>query len=162
MDALPENGPTVAARIFVSGTFVIYYENTPTQFLWDPGTVVTLYPVQETYNGRPFARWLRNGEPYTSELSVEITMNDDETWTAEYGAGAVTVSIKPKRARKNGARWRLDGGSWLKHKQVLTSVPVGEHVLEFKDIDGWISPPEEVIAVEDGMFHSFSRQYVRK
>lgn len=64
--------------------------------------------------------------------------------------GSVRVKIKPKGARQDGARWRLDGGAWNKHNKVVTGVAVGNHTVEFKSIDGWQEPGDKQANVTAG------------
>lgn len=64
--------------------------------------------------------------------------------------GSVRVKIKPKAARKDGARWRLDGGAWTKHNRTITGVSVGHHIVEFKPISGWQAPNDKQANVTAG------------
>ncbi|NUM53400.1 MAG: hypothetical protein HUU46_07135 [Candidatus Hydrogenedentes bacterium] len=58
--------------------------------------------------------------------------------------------IKPKKARQAGGQWRVDGDiNWRNHKESQYATP-GEHTVDFKDIDGWITPYAKVVQVEEG------------
>ena len=100
------------------------------------------------YNNRPFARWLVDGNQYTTERDLNITMDEDHSAVAEYGTGLVKVYIKPKQARRAGARWRVDGGPWQKHKTIVDDTLVGDvHTIEFKDVDGFVTPKDKTVGV---------------
>lgn len=149
----PDSGVTIAFNDFDSIT-------TPQGLAYNIHSAAQLTAPEE-HNNRPFARWLVDGEEYTKNRILELTMDDDHDAVAEYGTGLVKVYIKPKAARRSGARWRVDGGPWLKHKQIADDVLVGEgHTIEFKDIDGFKTPKDKTVDVTYNTLSESRGKYV--
>ncbi len=57
--------------------------------IYDDGQAVTV-TAPPSANGEPFQRWLRNGQPFSSDPSVTVTLFQDTALTAEYGQGIQT------------------------------------------------------------------------
>ncbi len=80
---------------------------------------------------------------------VRLVRSDD------YGPhGSLTVSIEPKEAVENGARWRRMGTStWYDSDSQEPYVPTGTHTVEFKYITSLIKPawiqPENITVTID-------------
>jgi hypothetical protein len=79
--------------------------------------------------------------------------------TASYIANSVTVNLAPLEAVEAGGMWRLDDGDWLAGGATASAVVRGEHILEYRGINGWIAPPPEAIFIADGDALTFSRSY---
>ncbi|NUM53401.1 MAG: hypothetical protein HUU46_07140 [Candidatus Hydrogenedentes bacterium] len=62
--------------------------------------------------------------------------------------GRLKVKVKPKKARQQGGQWTVDGGTaWYNHKELVYLDP-GEYTVEFKDINGWVSPNDKNVTIE--------------
>ena len=101
----------------------------------------------ETYNNRPFSRWLLDGKPSDTFHVAYITMDKNHTLEAQYGEGSIVCKLNPKSARKAGARWRVDGGPWLKAGAKVEHLSIGDHILEFKPTTGFKTPKSRAIPV---------------
>lgn len=73
--------------------------------------------------------------------------------------GSVRVKIKPKGARQDGARWRLDGGAWTKSGKSISGVSIGNHTVQFKSISGWQEPGDKQANVTAGNVTSLNGKY---
>jgi len=113
------------------------------------------------HNGRPFSRWLLNGEVLSNFHIAYITMDQDYDLEAQYGSGSITCKIQPKAARKK-ARWRVNGGPWLKRGATVTDLLVGEHFVEWKEVPGFTTPNSRMVPVEDGDTHTIRGRYFPK
>jgi PKD repeat protein len=82
------------------------------------------------------------------------------TYTTE--SGTVSVGLEPQAAIGAGARWRLDGGAWLRGGSALTGVSTGSHTIEFKDAPGWTKPSDQTVTVENGQTATTLGAYVRQ
>lgn len=112
-----------------------------------------------SHNGKPFSRWLLNGEVISTLHVINIMMDDDYTLEAQYGSGAIKCKIQPKAARKKKARWRVDGGEWLKKGVTVEDLLVGDHLLEWKPVPGFVTPNPRVVPVSDGVRHTIRGRY---
>jgi len=65
--------------------------------------------------------------------------------------GSLEVTINPKdTAPPVEAQWRVGTGPWLSSGDKDSSVAVGDHVVSFKNIIGWITPPNELVTITAG------------
>ena len=76
-----------------------------------------------------------------------LAVSSRTTWGEPPGAGTISrgdakatgsliVLIKPKAARQEGARWRVDGGAWQKSDRTVSGLSVGQHTVTYKSIPG--------------------------
>lgn len=100
------------------------------------------------HNGRPFSSWLLDGKYHSDFHIAYITMNKDHTLVAQYGTGSIRVKIQPREARRNKARWRVDGGPWLKKGTIVEGLSIGKHLVEWRPISGFITPNPRNVPVE--------------
>ena len=110
------------------------------------------------HNGKPFARWLLNGEEASKLHVINIMMDQDHDLEAQYGSGDITCTIQPKAARKK-ARWRVDGGAWMKKGKTVTGLLVGKHKIEWKPVPGFKTPNPRNVPIEDGDDHTIRGRY---
>ena len=62
-------------------------------------------------------------------------------------AGSLKVSISPVKAVSEGARWRVDGGSWHKSEATLSGLTTGKHTISFSSVSGWSKPVSKVVTI---------------
>jgi hypothetical protein len=75
-------------------------------------------------------------------------------------SGSLKVIIKPKGARRDGARWRLDGaGTWRRSGKVLDGVSAGDHLVQFRSIDGWNKPGNKQVSIQAGVTTTVTGRY---
>jgi hypothetical protein len=94
------------------------------------------------------------GSSYRSALGV--TFADLQIWN-EYRpmggtsppsqTGSLKVQISPSAAAADGAAWRVAGRNWQANNAIVAGLPVGEHLLEFKDAPYWITPVAQMITI---------------
>ncbi len=67
------------------------------------------------------------------------------------GFGGIEVEILPEEARHPGAQWRRVGTvEWRDSGDAEPGVPAGNHLIEFKEIDGWSKPDLQIVTVVMG------------
>ena len=64
--------------------------------------------------------------------------------------GDIRVTLLPAEAVDAGARWSVDGSDWLDSGVAATKLPVGDHVVTFKDVEGWTTPAAQTVTVQKG------------
>ncbi|MFM1920524.1 MAG: hypothetical protein RLZZ303_2158 [Candidatus Hydrogenedentota bacterium] len=83
-----------------------------------------------------------------------VTVNPDE-FTAVVGAytpqtGSLTVELTPEGAVAAGAQWQVNGGPFRNSGATATGLPVGEHTLSFKNVQGFARPGNQSITIRGG------------
>ncbi|MCC6153524.1 MAG: hypothetical protein IT367_07175 [Candidatus Hydrogenedentes bacterium] len=111
-----------------------------------------------THNGKPFARWMLNGEEASKLHVINIMMDKDYELEAQYGSGSITCKIQPKAARKK-ARWRVDGGPWMKKGTTVSGLLVGKHKIEWLPVPGFQTPNPRNVPIDDGDDHTIRGRY---
>ena len=155
----------------------VTFTNVPGVTVQYPALRLILQPSLAVVSG---ARWsLNGGDWYTSgdvatlsdtnNLDVSIGYRSIDGWTEPaletvrltngitrtlvryyQSNGTVQVYLEPVEARSDGAKWRLDGGTWQDSETIVSNVAPGEHLLDFKAIDGWQEPSLETITLSEG------------
>ena len=74
-------------------------------------------------------------------------------------AGAVKVLVEPTGVRDDGGEWQLDSGQWQASGSVINDVPVGQHVVNFKSVSGWLTPAAQVVTVSSGQTNLLTGTY---
>ncbi len=74
--------------------------------------------------------------------------------------GNLTVNIQPPEAVNVGAEWRVDGGAWHDSGHSLT-VANGQYMIEFKNIDDWNKPANQVVTVQADQTTSLTGTYTQ-
>lgn len=137
----------------------IYFLTTPYERVFEgeiPYDAIVRAPIQD--NGKPFARWVLNGAEYSKFHIAYITMDQDYDLEAQFGSGSIKCKIQPPEARKK-ARWRVDGGEWMRRGKTVSGLLVGDHVVEWKPIAGYKTPKTRVVPVLDGNAHVIRGRY---
>ncbi len=58
-------------------------------------------------------------------------------------AGSLQVIIEPQEAVDAGAKWRRVGtAAWYDSGHMEMGIPIGEHIVQFKDVPGYIRPDD--------------------
>ncbi len=84
-----------------------------------------------------------------SENSTGWQMMGNYTVTTEIGS--LEVSIEPQGAIGAGAQWRRQGTeTWHDSGDTVTGIPAGTVTVEYKEIAGWDTPPDEQVAILAG------------
>jgi len=74
--------------------------------------------------------------------------------------GSLTVTIKPKDARRWGARWRVDGGAWQKSGATVNGLSTGDHEVTFKAVAGWNAPKKKTASIQVDAATELTGKYV--
>lgn len=136
-------------------TLATPYERT---FEEDVETYEAIINAPINHNGKPFARWLLNGKELSKLHVINIMMDKDYELEAQYGTGSITCKIQPREARRK-ARWRVDGGEWLKRGATVPGLLVGKHQIEWKPVPGFKTPNPRNVPIEDGDDHTIRGRY---
>ncbi|MBN1900902.1 choice-of-anchor J domain-containing protein [Candidatus Sumerlaeota bacterium] len=111
------------------------------------------------------------GVPEVTDLGdykALLTINANTPYGSERVRARMTVSpygdlqgfITPQEAVNDGAQWRIKGEAlWLDHEYILHNVAAVSQVVEFKDIIGWITPPNQEVTVIADKSTSFTAVY---
>ena len=122
------------------------WRRTGTAAWLDSGTTETGIPVgDQTVEFKDVPDW-------STPPNQPVTIHMDETATATgtYVAqvGSLQVTLHPPAAVTAGAKWRRTGtATWLDSGTPETGIPVGDQTVEFNDISGWNTPPDQPVAI---------------
>ena len=73
--------------------------------------------------------------------------------------GSVQVNITPAGAVSAGAQWNVDNGAWMNSGTVASDLQVGAHVIGFKTVSGYATPPEQSVTVSLGQTATINAVY---
>jgi hypothetical protein len=73
--------------------------------------------------------------------------------------GSLVVQIAPLSAVDAGAQFNIDGGDWHSSAFVLYGIPAGQHIVNFKSIEGWITPASQTVNIHNGQSANISAEY---
>jgi len=94
------------------------------------------------------------GYGYYGESKRNLHSDDTAGIRYIYGSqtGSLCVTISPQGAIDAGAQWRRTGTvTWYNSGQTESSIPVGQHTVEFKDISGWTKPANVPVTISSGL-----------
>ena len=83
--------------------------------------------------------------PPTQTAHIQSEQILEKTTTYEYAAGVI-VDLLPADAVAAGAQWRLGDGDWRDDGEFAPAEP-GDQRIEFRNIDGWLTPPPRILTV---------------
>jgi len=63
--------------------------------------------------------------------------------------GTLRTELYPVNVGAGGARWRLDQGPWLEPGITVANVLPGDHSIEYTSVAGRITPPAEVVTINE-------------
>ncbi len=70
------------------------------------------------------------------------------------------MTITPQEAVIAGAQWNVDEGAWQISGATVSALIAGQHVVKFKEVTGWSTPPSQAVTVETGKTASLTGVYV--
>lgn len=62
--------------------------------------------------------------------------------------GSLQVTILPADLLTVGAQWRVNGGPWYSSGETMPELGLGEHILEFSLVSGWLKPGNQTVSIE--------------
>ncbi len=65
------------------------------------------------------------------------------------GTGSVQAYLVCNDVIAAGGQWRIDGGTWTNTNETITNLSAGNHIMSFKDIPGWTTPPSYSISLSN-------------
>ena len=80
----------------------------------------------------------------------------------QFLVGSLQVTINPQGAIDAGAQWRIDIGDWQNSGATVGNLPVGNHTVSFKAIDGWNTPEDEPVDIGAGATTCLTKSYTRQ
>jgi len=66
------------------------------------------------------------------------------------GSGNLQVILGPAKAVSDGAKWKVDSGSWLDSGVTVEDLSAGTHIVACKDVSGfreWVTPPNKNVVI---------------
>jgi hypothetical protein len=105
---------------------------------------------------RTVAGWTAPGNR-SVEINNNATAKTSGTYTQQRASLAVTIIPEP--AVIAGAQWRVDEGDWLDSGETL-SVFVGEHTVEFRDVEGWTKPDNRTVTLRQSRTTLVTVEYI--
>ncbi|MHC4640860.1 MAG: lamin tail domain-containing protein, partial [Planctomycetota bacterium] len=100
-----------------------------------------------------------NLDGFNSVNMTDFALLAENWWVVGQRIGALQVTIDPQQAINDGAKWRVDESLWRDSGYTETSLTVGIHKVEFKDIDGWDEPDYKMVEIYDGQTTTASGEY---
>ena len=73
--------------------------------------------------------------------------------------GALVMQIVPSAAAQAGAQWRVDGGEWQDSAEIVQDLDVGSHAITFKEVSGWLTPPQQSVLIQSGQTRAATGKY---
>jgi len=82
----------------------------------------------------------------------EETHGDWEFYKITIGGeiGNLQVILGPAKAVSDGAKWKVDSGSWLDSGVTVEDLSAGTHIVACKDVSGfreWVTPPNKNVVI---------------
>ncbi len=81
--------------------------------------------------------WLLEGHAPVNQKEAELIIKSVSVVVPE---GSLSVIITPIESVSAGAKWSLDNGPWQDSNTLIPNLTAGKHRIDFKHVDGWISP----------------------
>ena len=94
-----------------------------------------------------------------SRTAVITIAGQTHTVNQDPALGSLKVTIYPPEAVSAGARWRVDGGDWNSSGYTQNGLSVGNHLLEFNTIPGWIKPTSQTVTINNNQTTDTSGEY---
>jgi len=74
--------------------------------------------------------------------------------------GSLRVDLGPTAAVQAGARWQINGGAWHSSGETATGVSVGNPIVAFNTVSGWLSPLARSVTINAGLPTYDSATYI--
>ncbi len=95
--------------------------------------------------------WLLEGLAPVNQKEAELII---KSVSIDIPMGSLCIIISPEAAANAGAKWSLDNGIWQNSNTVIQDLTAGKHRVDFKHIDGWVSPTgKNVYVVGDSVVY---------
>jgi hypothetical protein len=122
-------------------------------------TVPGLAAGQHTVSYKDISGWTK-----PSDAPVLVEFNEIVSVTGTYTAvtGTMRVNIEPQDARSAGAKWCVDGGAWFDSGQSVSKLAIGEHMVSFNDVAGWLRPADTPVSIPGSQTQTITGTYTSR
>jgi hypothetical protein len=86
---------------------------------------------------------VKNGDAVSNEGHFSVLAPADNS-------GTLTVTLTPGMAVNSGAQWKIDAGGFRNSGESAPGLTPGTHTLSFKDVVGFVKPPDKVVTIVVG------------
>ena len=90
-------------------------------------------------------------KPVNQQVQVDYAQTTSTSGTYIQQTGALQVIIYPQGAIDDGAKWRVDAGSWRSSGDTASGISVGSHTVDYNSVNGWIKPPDRPVQINQGL-----------
>jgi hypothetical protein len=151
-----------ASRTLAStgGSYVVAVTATYSDCAWsasENSSWVSITPTSGSGNG--YARVTVSPNTGAARTAVITIAGQTHTVIQDPALGSLKVTIYPPEAVSAGARWRVDGGDWNSSGDTRNGLSVGNHLLEFNTIPGWIKPTSQTVTINNNQMTETSGEY---
>jgi len=121
------------------------------------GTVMSLAPGSHTVDFSDVGGWTKPASQAVAIVAGQ-TLSMNGAYTSAQNQGYLIVAISPAEAVTAGAKWRVDGGSWMTNG-TKANLSAGQHTVDFSDVSGWTKPASQTVAIVAGQTLSVNGVY---
>jgi hypothetical protein len=127
--------------------------------LWqDAGAMVGgLSSGDHTVNYKDVFGW---GAPPSETVTILGGQITETTGTYTQLFGSLQVTISPQAVIDAGAQWDVDGGEWQESGAIVSVLSVGDHIVTYRGVFGWLYPPDEIVTVYNKPITEITACYV--
>ena len=109
-------------------------------------------------NGWVFTGWSDGNSQNPRTITVP---SGGASFTADFAqTGSLQVTLSPAEAVSAGAQWRVDSGAWRNSAATVANLSVGNHIVSFAPVSGWITPANQTVSVSANSTATASGTYV--
>jgi len=97
-----------------------------------------------------------------SDKSVSVVKDEVVNFTGTYvqHMGSLKVTMVPQTAIDAGAQWSVDGGATWNDSGTEINLSVGEHTVQFKELEGWLITASQSVVVRHYQLTSVVVEYI--
>ena len=152
--------PTSRTVSFTGGSYDVAVTANQSYCVWsslDNSSWISITPT--TGSGDGSVRVTVSPNTGDSRTAVITIAGQTHTVNQDPALGSLKVTIYPPEAVSAGARWRVEGGDWNSSGYTQNGLAVGNHLLEFNTIPGWIKPNSQTLTINYNQTTETSGEY---
>ena len=152
--------PTSRTVASTGGTYDVAVTTTHSDCAWsasENSSWISITP--STGSGDGSVRVTASPNTGASRTATITIAGQTHTVNQDPALGSLKVTIYPPEAVSAGARWRVDGGNWKSSGYTQSGLIVGNHLLEFNTIPGWIKPTNQTVTINNNQTTETSGAY---
>ena len=145
------------------GTGIFHVSTSSTSCEWNAEASATWVTITSESSGIGDGTVAYTVPPNTGAARTAVITIAGQTHTVNQdpALGSLKVTIYPPEAVSAGARWRVDGGDWNSSGYTQNGLSVGNHLLEFNTIPGWIKPTSQTVTINNNQTTDTSGEFSR-